>query len=536
MKLIPSLLRGEGKDSDFWLLNSVSLIKSFERLAAGGKMLKERGSGILLHLTSLPSPYGIGDLGPGAYAFADFLSRAKQRFWQILPINPIDPVYGNSPYHSISAFASNLYLISPDLMVQNGLISREDIEPLPAFSPNTVNYREVISYKTALFYKAYQRFKKVPKSDYEEFVAKNGHWLEDFALFLALKEHFNYKVWTEWPPEMRDRKPEALQAIRKTLQDRIQQEYFLHYIFHKQWSALKHYCNQRGVYIFGDMPIYVDHDSVDVWENPEMFQLDEAKRPLCVAGVPPDYFSESGQLWGNPLYRWDLLKKQRYKWWIQRMKHNLDFFDMVRIDHFRGLVAYWKVPAGNTTAIEGKWVEVPAEDFFSVLLDNFSKSSIIAEDLGLITSDVRAMMDKFQFPGMKVLLFAFNDDLATNPYLPHNHVENCVVYTGTHDNNTVKGWFDREASQKVKDNLRRYLGRELSSSNVHWEFIRLAMMSVAKMVIIPMQDFLGLGEKDRMNQPSVANGNWQWRLIPEQLTPHLQEKIGDMTQMYGRSQ
>jgi 4-alpha-glucanotransferase len=497
--------------------------------------MNERGSGILLHITSLPSPYGIGDLGPGAYRFADFLAQSKQRFWQILPINPIDPVYGNSPYHSISAFASNLYLISPELMVQEGLLFKEDLEPIPAFSPDTVHYQEAITYKVRLFHKAYGRFKTSALSGYEEFVAHNAHWLDDFSLFQSLKEHFNYKGWIEWPAEIRDRQPEALQTIRKTLHDRIERECFLHYVFHKQWSALKNYCNQQGIDIFGDMPIYVDHDSVDVWKNPEMFQLDQAKRPSFVAGVPPDYFSESGQLWGNPLYRWDVLKEHRYEWWIQRMEHNLALFDFVRIDHFRGLVAYWEVPADKTTAIEGKWVEVPAEDFFSVLLDHFPKSSIIAEDLGIITPGVRALMDQFQFPGMKVLLFAFDDELGANPYLPHNHVENCVVYTGTHDNNTVKGWFDGEASQQAKANLFRYLGHELSSENIHWELIRLAMMSVAKMVIFPMQDVLGLGENDRMNRPSVAQGNWQWRLLPEHLTPELQEKIRDMTRMYGRS-
>jgi 4-alpha-glucanotransferase len=474
-------------------------------------------------------------MGPWAYKFADFLSQTKQRFWQILPLNPTDPIYGNSPYHSISAFANSLLLISPERMVDDGFLSREDIEPVPKFPQRRVDYRQVIAYKEKLFHSAYERFKKKENSEYEQFCSENGHWLEDFALFIALKAHFQEQSWSDWPQDIRDRQPESLQNMKEQLQGKIKMEKFLQYVFLKQWFSLKAYCNQRDIQIFGDMPIYVDYDSVDLWMAPGMFKLNESKQPLFVAGVPPDYFSETGQLWGNPLYRWDALKEKRYDWWMKRIKHNLQLFNMIRIDHFRGLIAYWEVPAGENTAINGKWVEAPAEDFFKVLLEQFPDSPIIAEDLGIITPDVREHMERFGFPGMKVLLFAFGDD-AKNPYLPHNHVKNCVLYTGTHDNNTVRGWFDNEASPEIKERLFRYLGREVPAEEINWELIRIVMMSVANMAILPMQDVLGLDEKDRMNLPSTPKSNWEWRLLPDQITPSLSKRLGEMTKMYGRAE
>lgn len=497
--------------------------------------MKKRGSGILLHITSLPSPYGIGDMGPWAYKFADFLFQTKQRFWQILPLNPTDPIYGNSPYHSISAFSNNLLLISPELMVHDGFLSEKDLEPLPSFPLSRVDYCEVITYKERLFHIAYERFKAKEKNECEQFYAENSHWLEDFALFIALKAHFKGQIWSDWPQETRDRQPEALQVLSKQLHERIEREKFLQYVFLKQWMSLKEYCNKKDIQIFGDMPIYVDYDSVDVWTAPEMFKLNEIKQPSFVAGVPPDYFSETGQLWGNPVYRWDVLREKKYAWWMRRIKHNLRLFNLVRIDHFRGLVACWEIPASEKTAINGKWVEAPAEDFFKVLHEQFSDSPIIAEDLGIITPDVREVMDRFGFPGMRVLLFAFGDDLATNPYLPHNHVKNCVLYTGTHDNNTTRGWFENEATPEIKEKLFRYLGREVSAHDIHWELIRLAMMSVANMVIFPLQDILGLGEEARMNRPSTAEGNWEWRFLPDQLTPTLAQRLLEMTEIYRRA-
>ena len=494
-----------------------------------------RGSGILLHITSLPSPYGIGDMGPWAYKFADFLSQTKQHFWQILPLNSTDPVYGNSPYHSISAFANNLLLISPELMVQDGFLSKADLDPVPSFPQSRIDYHKVIAYKENLFHIAYERFKKSKRNECGQFFSENAYWLEDFVLFVVFREYFKKQVWSGWPKELRDRQPKALQTLSKQLKERIEMEKFLQYVFLKQWFSLKEYCNQRDIRIFGDMPIYVDYDSVDVWTDPGMFKLNHAKRPSFVAGVPPDYFSETGQLWGNPVYKWDVLRERRYDWWIQRIKHNLKLFNMVRIDHFRGLVAYWEIPSGEKTAINGKWVEAPAEDFFKVLIEQFPDSPIVAEDLGVITPDVKEIMDRFGFPGMRVLLFAFGDDLATNPYVPHNHVKNCVLYTGTHDNNTIRGWFENEIAPEVKNKLFKYLGHEVSAQDVHWELIRLAMMSVANMVIFPMQDILGLGEEHRMNRPSTARGNWEWQLLPEQITLSLAQRLLEMTEIYGRA-
>lgn len=498
--------------------------------------MKTRGSGILLPIASLPAQYGIGDLGHGAFAFADFLAGARQRYWQILPLNPVDPIYGSSPYHSTSAFASNVYLISPELMVRDALLTRNDLEPLPAFPRDAVDYHAVITYKNRLFHKAYSRFKPAGNKDYDRFCASHKHWLDDFSLFVTLKAHFGSGVWSEWPAELRDRNASAMKSAVQQFAAQLEYEKFLQYLFFIQWSDLKGYCNKRGISFFGDMPIYVDYDSADVWKSPAMFKLDGAKRPTAVAGVPPDYFSETGQRWGNPLYQWDVLKQDGYDWWMRRVAHNLELFDLVRIDHFRGFVGYWEIPADRQTAIEGAWVEAPAEDFFSVLTARFPDAPIVAEDLGIITPDVKEIMEQFSFPGMKVLLFAFSDEQGTNPYLPHNHVENCVLYTGTHDNNTVRGWFTGEASPEVKRNFFRYLGREPGAETIHWELIRLAMMSVAKTVIIPLQDVLGLGEAARMNRPSVTNGNWKWRVSPDQLTPRIAQALAEMAAIYGRTQ
>ena len=498
--------------------------------------MNRRGSGILVHITSLPSRYGIGDLGPEAYRFADFLSETKQSFWQILPLNPTDLAHGNSPYHSISAFANNPLLISPELMVRDGLLAPSDVENTPDYPKGRIDYPAAIAYKERLFKIAYQRFQQGGKRhEYERFCTENSTWLDDFALFLALKTRFPQKVWVQWPQEIRDRHPEALELLKDELRDEIEKAKFLQYVFFEQWRALKDYCNHHGIQILGDIPIYVIHDSADVWTNPELFTLDDERKPSVVAGVPPDYFSETGQLWGNPIYRWDVLRERGYGWWIQRVGHNLKLFDLIRIDHFRGLIGYWEVPAGETNAVNGQWVEAPAEDFFNALLRRFPQIPIIAEDLGVITPDVREIMHRFELPGMKVLLFAFGDDLPTNPYIPHNLPRKCVLYTGTHDNNTTRGWFEREATPEIKERLFRYLGREVSADRVHWELIRLAMMSVANMVIFPMQDILGLGEEARMNRPATTEGNWQWQLLPEQLTPSIADKLRGMTELYGRA-
>lgn len=497
--------------------------------------MKTRGSGILLHISSLPSPFGIGDLGPGAYRFLDFLSRTKQGFWQILPLNPTDPIEGNSPYSSASAFAYNPLLISPECMIKDGFLTRQDCKPLPDFPKQRVDYDKVIDYKQRLLDVAYQRFrKKTDKSDYEKFCLDNAYWLDDFALFIALKGHFPGRVWSDWPREIRDRQADALEGSKKQFQDRVEREKLLQYIFFRQWISFRRYCNQKNIRIIGDIPIYVKYDSADVWSNPGIFKLNEEKKPDFIAGVPPDYFSRTGQLWGNPVYRWEALQQTGYNWWIQRIGHILNLYDLVRVDHFRGLVAYWEVPAGEKTAINGQWIRVPAEDFFNTLLKHFSSGAIIAEDLGHITPDVRQIVRRFEFPGMKVLLFAFNEDNPAHPYLPHTYEKLCVVYTGTHDNNTIAGWFKKDAGFKDKARLFRYLGREVPAKQLHWELIRLAMASVANTVIFPMQDILGLDQAARMNKPAKTRGNWQWRILPRQLGTAPAKKLLEMTKIYGR--
>jgi 4-alpha-glucanotransferase len=498
--------------------------------------MSKRGSGILLHLTSLPSNFGIGDAGPWAYRFADFLHESGQSYWQILPLSPTDLWHGNSPYHSPSAFAFNPLMISPELLIQEGWLTQEDINPLLEFPVRKIDYKSVTSFKNRLFERVFERFKERNAVDeYDRFCSENAYWLDDFVLFSALKSHFHGLAWTEWPEELRDRERVALQSAEKALYKEIEKETFLQYLFSRQWRHLKKYCNEKRIQIIGDVPIYVVHDSADVWVRPELFQLDEQKRPLQVAGVPPDYFSETGQLWGAPLYRWDVLRQVGYDWWVQRIGHNQKLFDLLRIDHFRGFVGYWEVPATEKNAINGKWVKGPGEDFFDVILAKFPNAPIIAEDLGFITPDVHNMVAHFKFPGMKVLLFAFGQDLPTNPYAPHNHVENCVVYTGTHDNNTVRGWFEEEATPGDRQRLLLYLGREVPIEEIHWEMVRLAMMSVARRVIIPMQDILGLDAQARMNRPGKEAGNWQWRLLEKELTSSLAKKLSEMTRIYGRT-
>jgi 4-alpha-glucanotransferase len=495
-----------------------------------------RASGILLHITSLPSPYGVGDLGPEAYRFADFLGQTRQHYWQVLPLNPTDPAFGNSPYSSVSAFAGNTLLISPDRLLEEGLLSREDLDPIPPYPEGRCNFPEVIRYKERLLERAYHHSKslKEGRKSFEAFCAEESAWLDDFALFVVLKKRFDGKVWNQWPREMRDRHLPSLKAAREECHDDLEREKFRQYLFYKQWHSLKAYCQEKGVHLLGDLAIYVSLDSPDVWANPGLFKLDREKRPVFVSGVPPDYFSKTGQLWGNPVYRWNVLKKTGYRWWRERIAHNLSLFDVLRVDHFRGLVAYWEVAASEKTAIKGRWVRVPVDEFLKTMNKHFPHLPIVAEDLGVITPDVREVMDRFGLPGMKVLLFAFGEDHPMHPYLPHTYEKNFCVYTGTHDNNTVRGWFEGEASPEDKRRLFRYIGREVPAEEVHWIFIRLAMMSVATWVIIPMQDVLGLGAEARMNMPSVAHGNWEWRLLPGQMTPRLSDTLHEITETYGR--
>ena len=497
--------------------------------------MKPRASGILAHITSLPSRFGIGDLGPSAHEFADFLYRAGQTYWQILPLNPTDRAYDDSPYHSISALASNPLLISPELLVRDGWLEEEDIQHTPEFSEDKADFPEAAAYKERLHNKAFDRFLKIKSpSEYRTFCRENQNWLEDFALFRVLKAHFSYQTWSRWPAEYRDRDPEALASFERENQNSLEREKFLQFIFMQQWKDLKLSCRAKNIRIIGDLPIYVDYDSADVWSSPGFFKLDEQKRPEAVAGVPPDYFSRTGQLWGNPLYDWDAVKGSGFKWWIQRLDRVLELCDIVRIDHFRGLVAYWEVPSSEKTAVNGKWVEAPVMEFLETLNRRYIHLPFIAEDLGTITPDVREVMHHFRLPGMKVLLFAFGNDDPRHPYLPHNYDPNSIAYTGTHDNNTARGWYEGEADQTEKFRLTRYLGKTVKIEEVHWDLIRLAMSSVADTVIIPLQDILGLGESARMNIPATNQGNWKWRMTPPQRESAEKTPLREWTQIFGR--
>jgi len=495
-----------------------------------------RASGILLHISCLPARFGIGDMGPWAYRFADFLYETRQTYWQIIPLTPPNPVH-YSPYHSPSAFAGNSLLISPEVLVQEGLLDASAVESIPSFPEDRVNYPLVFQFKEQLICKAYERFRTASThtSECAEFCDANAGWLEDYGLFRALSTRFQDRVWGEWPEQFRDRNPEALARASEELRDAIDKEKFVQYLFFKQWSALKTYCNRKGIQIIGDLPVYIDYNSADVWTHPELFKLDPLKRPYVVAGVPPDYFSSTGQLWGHPIYDWDALKRSGYSWWLDRIQHNMAQCDLIRIDHFRGFLGFWEVPASEKTALNGKWVDGPGSNFFEAMLRRFPSLRIIAEDLGVITPDVREAMCRFGFPGMKVLLFAFGEDFAANPYIPHNIPRNSIVFTGTHDNNTAKGWFRREATPEDRKRFFTYIGRETGEDEVAWEMCRLAMMTVADTVILPIQDILGLAEEARMNTPSRKQGNWLWRLSPNLITEQVIRKLRLITETYGRA-
>ncbi len=493
-----------------------------------------RSSGVLLHPTSLPSGHGIGGLGESAYRFADFLAKSGQHFWQILPLNPTDGKNSHSPYHSVSAFAGNPLMICPEILMREGLLEKSELRTAVDFPEDKVDFKNVIAYKTELLELARRRFFSTKdRREYRRF-CENESWLDDYALFTSLKERFGDVSWTKWPAELRDRDPDALQSAAVELKDRIQLHRFLQFIFFKQWRALKNYCNRRDIRIIGDTPIYQPLDSSDVWSHPQLYKLDDNKEPLAVSGAPPDYFSETGQLWGHPVYRWKSHRKDRYKWWMDRIAQNMSLYDMVRIDHFRGLVGYWEIAAGDETALNGQWVPGPGNEFFDRLVNRFGRLPVIAEDLGEITADVREIIRHYELPGMRVLLFAFGDDFPKSSFLPHHHIRNCVVYTGTHDNNTVRGWIENEADKTTKRNLYRYLGREVKNDELPREMIRIAMQSTADTAIIPMQDILGLGQESRMNHPAIDKNNWLWRMKPGAASPDTAAKLSEVTTTFDR--
>jgi 4-alpha-glucanotransferase len=499
-------------------------------------MMLKRASGMLLHVSSLPGEFGIGDLGPEAYAWIDFLVEAKQSYWQVLPVNPTNPAGHNSPYQASSAFAGNPLFISPHLLRDEGLLEDNDLSSLPELPSAKVDYLRVTSEKLRLLGTAYERFKSSGGDrDFEAFCSENSYWLDDCALFLAVRERYPNRLWSEWPARLRDRVRSEMDALGPEIGDVVEREKFFQYCFFRQWTAVKRYANDRGVRVMGDLPYYVGYDSADVWCNPSLFKLDENKQRRFVAGVPPDAFSETGQLWGSPVYDWETHRETKYAWWIARLRRNLELFDLVRIDHFRGFAAYWEIPAGDETAAGGEWVECPGDDFFRAFLKYEPFPLLFAEDLGVITPDVRELMRNYGFPGMKVLLFAFDGDSASNPYSLHNHVPHSILYTGTHDNNTARGWFRKDAGPEAIEKLADYLGARPNESDIHWSLIRLAMMSVSRLVVIPVQDALGLDETARMNRPARLPGNWEWRMVKGRATPELARRLARLTEIYGRT-
>ncbi|ARS35952.1 4-alpha-glucanotransferase [Pontibacter actiniarum] len=501
-------------------------------------IIPERSAGILLHITSLPSRFGIGDLGPEAYTFADQLQEAGQRYWQILPLNPTEIGYGNSPYSSHSAFAGNPLLISPEQLVQEGLLQQKDLRHSESFHDAKVDFEQVSAFKVKLLHKAYKNFSnELPDAlwkDFASFQKEHKLWLQDYARFAAFKKHYKHKSWVQWPEEVKWRKKKAIEELAEQLQEQVEFEMFLQFLFYHQWQKLKVYCNQKGIVFFGDMPFYVSHDSADVWSHPDLFKLDEEGNPTAVSGVPPDYFSETGQLWGTPVFDWKKLQEQDFDWWLHRIAHNLKLFGLLRLDHFRAFSAYWEVPAGEETAVNGEWVKTPGAPLLKLVQERFKELPIVAEDLGEIDQPVRDLMHKFDLPGMRVLLFAFGEDLPHSIYAPHQHTQNSIVYTGTHDNNTVRGWYEHEASRDDKRRLRQYSNHYVNIDNVHGVLIWLSYISVAQLAVIPMQDVLGLGIGHIMNKPSTGSGNWEWRMQPHQFTPEHRAELKELSQRYGR--
>jgi 4-alpha-glucanotransferase len=495
-------------------------------------MKYERASGIILHPTSLPGPDGIGDLGPEAYRWIDFLKNAGCMLWQVLPLGPTG--YGDSPYQAFSAFAGNPYLISPTILMDEDLLTRQDLVDRPHFPSNHVDYGPVIQWKLVLLDRAYERFKvskdKPLLQEFETFQVKNRSWLDDFALFMSIKESQGGVSWGHWPKELRQRGKEAIDEFRNRNLDLIERHLFRQFIFFKQWQALREFAHKNGIRIIGDAPIFVAYDSADVWAHSELFYLDKKGLPTVVAGVPPDYFSKTGQLWGNPLYRWDIHKETGYSWWIDRLSAILQVVDVVRLDHFRGFAGYWEIPFGMPTAEVGRWVPGPGADLLNTVQKTFGDLPIIAEDLGVVTPDVVALRDGFNLPGMKIFQFAF----ATDPddvFLPHNYSVNCVAYTGTHDNDTTLGWY-KTAPESETDFCRRYLGS--SGEDIVWDMIRGIWRSTAVMTLAPMQDFLSLDTLARMNYPGRPSGNWTWRMLPDYLSEPLSKRIREMNYLYGR--
>ncbi|MFO1019455.1 MAG: 4-alpha-glucanotransferase [Planctomycetales bacterium] len=510
--------------------------------------LRTRASGVLLHVTSLPGSAGSGDMGDEAYAFVDWLHRARQGLWQVLPLVP--PGYGESPYQGYSAFAGNPLLLSLERLQQEPWFSTDpgsrSTFPADDCVDFRVDFQTVIPYRQEALREAFAQFQKQASSPEREridaFREANRWWLEDYALFMSLKEYYGGVVWNNWPLPLAHRKAEALEEARRQLQEAIDSQVFFQYQFSHQWHALKQYANARGIRIIGDIPIFVAHDSADVWANQDQFFLDVNGNPRVIAGVPPDYFSATGQRWGNPLYRWDVMRETGYAWWIKRLSYSAKLFDYIRLDHFRGFEAYWEIPADSPDAVTGRWAPGPGAEFFQAAQQKLGPLPLIAEDLGVITPPVQALRDQFGFPGMRVIQFGFGDDPLKTLHQPHNFVRNCVAYSGTHDNDTTVGWLNsvagkdttrtEEQVQRERREILQYLGGK--SREIHWQIIRLVLSSVARFAVVTMQDILGLGTEARMNLPGTSRGNWCWRMQPGQLLDQHAERLSRMSQSYGR--
>jgi len=509
--------------------------------------LDQRASGVLLHVTSLPGPHGNGDLGSEAHRFADWLVSAQQSFWQMLPVGPCG--YGNSPYSAQSAFAGNPLLIALEPLVDRGWLKASELRAAAQLPAERVDFGAAERFRTRCLRIAFEQGKRDPKL--ATFRERHRAWLDDYALFRALKSAHGEVEWTRWEPELRDRKPDALAKARRELADDISFRSFEQWLFDEQWQELRSHCHARGVALVGDIPIFLAHDSADVWQHRELFFLDASGQPSVVAGVPPDYFSATGQRWGNPLYRWDVQRETGYQFWLDRMRSMLARFDVVRLDHFIGFSRYWEIPGAEQTAVNGRWLPGPGEELFATLARELGRLPLIAEDLGAVTPEVTALRDQFKLPGIRVLQFAFGTDLAAHDFLPHNYPRTAAVYTGTHDNDTVVGWFEAreelaagtdQASTRSPEQVEKeqraalaYLGAA-DGSNIHWDMIRMCLLSVANTAIFPLQDLLGLGSEARMNRPGRTSGNWEWRAAPGATSPALAARLADLTRRYERHQ
>lgn len=503
-----------------------------------------RASGLLLHPTCLPGPYGVGDFGAEAFAFADFLKDSGPKMWQVLPLNPTG--YGDSPFQCFSAHAGNHLLISLEKLREQGILEPADLRVQPHFPQDHVDFGQVIAWKIPLLKKAAARFTSgatgTDRQIFEEFRARNASWLPDFALFMACKEEQGGVAWNKWPADIAQRTPGGLRAASARLSEAVCAIEYWQFEFFRQWQQLRDYAHNAGIQVIGDIPIYVALDSADVWTNREYFHLSEDGQALKIAGVPPDYFSATGQCWGNPIYRWDRLKLDGYRWWVERFRAALELYDAVRIDHFRGFEAYWEIPGGETTAVNGQWVKGPGAELFAVLQRQFGELPIIAENLGVITPEVEAIRQRFQFPGMAILQFAFGKDPQGPSFRPHNYTRELAAYTGTHDNDTTVGWWNSSGANdsirtpedvaKEKAFARAYLN--LRDEPVHWAMIRTILASIADLAIVPVQDVLGLGTEARMNLPGTSKGNWRWRCRPGALTPEIAKRLRELVLLYDR--